>query len=124
MATTETKSTKAQGGKRVMHTSHHPCWDAKNRHGLPDVLDLDFAQLAHVFGKGSGPKAETPIQTVRRLMAEADITEEELRKVVTAKSRYDASVSLDEYPDNFLTGWVLKYWDQIINIIAASRVAE
>lgn len=124
VVTTENKSTKAQGGKRVMHTSHHPCWDAKNRHGLPDVLDLDFAQLAHVFGKGTGPKAESPIQTVRRLMADADITEEELRKVVAAKSRYDAAVSLDEYPDNFLTGWVLKYWDQIINIIAASRVAE
>ena len=124
VVTTENKSTKAQGGKRVMHTSHHPCWDAKNRHGLPDVLDLDFAQLAHVFGKGTGSKAESPIQTVRRLMADADITEEELRKVVAAKSRYDAAVSLDEYPDNFLTGWVLKYWDQIINIIAASRVAE
>ena len=124
VVTTENKSTKAQGGKRVMHTSHHPCWDAKNRHGLPDVLDLDFAQLAHVFGKAAGPKAESPIQTVRRMMAEADITEEELRKVIAAKSRYDASVPLDEYPDNFLTGWVLKYWDQIINIIAASRVAE
>ena len=22
---------KAQGGSRVMHTEHHPCWDAKNR---------------------------------------------------------------------------------------------
>ena len=37
VVTTENKSQKAQGGKRVMYTSHHPCWDAKNRHGLPDI---------------------------------------------------------------------------------------
>lgn len=33
---------KAQGGKRVIYTSHHPCWDAKNRLGLPEELPLDF----------------------------------------------------------------------------------
>ncbi len=37
---------KVQGGKRVMHTSHHPCWDAKNRHGLAEKLPFDFAQIA------------------------------------------------------------------------------
>lgn len=40
---------KAQGGTRVMYTSHHPCWDAKNRHGLPDELLLDFKEIAHCF---------------------------------------------------------------------------
>jgi len=30
------KSQKAQGGERVMYTAHHPCWDAKNRHDLPE----------------------------------------------------------------------------------------
>ena len=28
---------KASGGERVVYTSHHPSWDAKNRHGLPEV---------------------------------------------------------------------------------------
>ena len=32
---------KAQGGKRVIYTEHHPCWDAKNRYGLEDMLDMD-----------------------------------------------------------------------------------
>lgn len=36
------KKFKAQGGKRVVYTSHHPCWDAKNRLGLPEELPLDF----------------------------------------------------------------------------------
>lgn len=43
------KKNKAHGGKRVMYTSHHPCWDAKNRFALPDKLLFDFAQVAHCF---------------------------------------------------------------------------
>lgn len=40
---------KAQGGRRVMHTTHHPAWDAKNRYGLPDELPLEYAAIAHVI---------------------------------------------------------------------------
>ena len=29
------KKFKAQGGRRVLYTAHHPCWDAKNRLDLP-----------------------------------------------------------------------------------------
>lgn len=46
----EGKKFKAKGGERVMYTSHHPCWDAKNRDGLPDKLPFDFKQIAHLFG--------------------------------------------------------------------------
>ena len=38
---------KAQGGKRVLYTTHHPCWDAKNRHNLPPEIDLSYASIAH-----------------------------------------------------------------------------
>lgn len=41
---------KAKGGQqRVMYTTHHACWDAKNRYGLPEELPLDFAHVAHLF---------------------------------------------------------------------------
>ncbi len=44
---------KAQGqGKRVLYTTHHSCWDAKNRHGLPDEVTLDFGQIAHCIPAG------------------------------------------------------------------------
>lgn len=43
------KKTKAQGGQRVMYTTHTPYWDAKNRFGLPDKLPLDFGQIAGLF---------------------------------------------------------------------------
>lgn len=39
---------KAQGGKRVMYTTHHPCWDAKNRFGLPEKLPFGFESIAHL----------------------------------------------------------------------------
>ena len=40
---------KAQGGRRVIYTSHHPCWDAKNRFGLPEELDMSYDQIAHII---------------------------------------------------------------------------
>ncbi|MEG1106834.1 MAG: ATP-binding protein [Eubacterium sp.] len=40
---------KASGGKRVMFTNHHPCWDAKNRHGLEPELPFDYEEIAACF---------------------------------------------------------------------------
>jgi hypothetical protein len=54
---------KAQGGERVMYTSHHPCWDAKNRHDLAPELKLDYNEIKHcVFTKKAQPQpvAEPP----------------------------------------------------------------
>ena len=45
----KTKSKKATGGQRVMFTTHHPAWDAKNRHGLPEKLPFDFSSIAQLF---------------------------------------------------------------------------
>lgn len=45
----KTKKTKAQGGQRVMYTSHHSCWDAKNRYGLPEELPLDYNAIRSVI---------------------------------------------------------------------------
>ena len=43
------KKHKAQGGTRTIYTSHHPAWDAKNRHGLPPEIPMDFNYIAHIF---------------------------------------------------------------------------
>lgn len=37
---------KASGGKRVLYTTHNPCWDAKNRFGLADEVPFEFASIA------------------------------------------------------------------------------
>jgi len=58
---TEKGKNKAQGGSRVMYTSHHPCWDAKNRHDLPPEIRLDFAEIAaHIV---TGTKVAAPVTT-------------------------------------------------------------
>ncbi|WP_343030003.1 ATP-binding protein [Alkalibaculum sporogenes] len=38
---------KAQGGNRVMYTTHHPCWDAKNRDNLKEQLEFKYQEIAH-----------------------------------------------------------------------------
>lgn len=53
---------KVQGGKRVMYTSHHVCWDAKNRYGLPDEVDFDYSSIAHIIEpQGQKPTPEPAI---------------------------------------------------------------
>ena len=47
------------GNKRVMYSTFHPCWDAKNRYGLPDKMDLDFAKIEHIFDMTPEPEPES-----------------------------------------------------------------
>ena len=58
----ETGTNKAQGGKRVMYTTHNPCWDAKNRDDLADELPLDYAAIGHLFSDNFGKKTEEKTQ--------------------------------------------------------------
>lgn len=59
------KSTKkkAQGNQRVMYTEHNPAWDAKNRHGLPSELPLDYASIAHIFKTKEKEEVKKTVQT-------------------------------------------------------------
>ena len=55
---------KAQGGRRVIYTSHHPCWDAKNRFGLPEELDMSYDQIAHIIPARITPQTDVaPVMT-------------------------------------------------------------
>lgn len=54
------KKHKAQGGKRVMYTSHHPCWDAKNRYGLPEECEFDYQVIAGIVEETGEKKEPTP----------------------------------------------------------------
>ncbi|WP_346216461.1 ATP-binding protein [Caldifermentibacillus hisashii] len=45
------KKHKAQGGARVIYTQHHPAWDAKNRHNLPEEIPMDYSHIAHIFNE-------------------------------------------------------------------------
>lgn len=44
---------KGQGKQRVMYTTYHPCWDAKNRWGLADEVEMSYDIIApHVSMTG------------------------------------------------------------------------
>lgn len=52
---------KAQGGRRVMYTEHHPCWDAKNRYGLPAMMDFSYEGIRPIIeGQGAPQTAPAP----------------------------------------------------------------
>ena len=52
------KKHKGQGGKRTMYTQHHPCWDAKNRFGLPEECEFDYSVIAEII---EGTKKSVPV---------------------------------------------------------------
>lgn len=54
----KTKSNKAQGGKRVIYTAHSATWDAKNRHSMPEVMDLNYEELNRYLFSGTAPVPE------------------------------------------------------------------
>ena len=88
------KKFKAQGGERVMYTSHHPCWDAKNRDGLPDVMSFEYSGIAHLFGNNSlnvqaqktintEPKVNSYVQNVeKKVEIPAEPTKEDWEQVL------------------------------------------
>lgn len=49
--TNKSGKAKATGGARVIHTTHAPTWDAKNRFGLPDELPLKLGEMPVQLGE-------------------------------------------------------------------------
>lgn len=71
------KKHKAQGGKRVLYTSHNPCWDAKNRDGLPDELPFEYAAIAHCIPNSVTRIPESPKPTqIKQPKSKAEPTPE------------------------------------------------
>lgn len=75
------KKFKGQGGRRVVYTTHHPAWDAKNRVGLPDEIEMDYANIAHVFT--AVPKVNPVTATETEQPKEAQSSKDELKEEKT-----------------------------------------
>lgn len=50
---------KASGQKRVLYTTHHACWDAKNRFDLPNEIPFEYASIATCI-PGAAPQPVAP----------------------------------------------------------------
>ncbi|MGX6962455.1 ATP-binding protein [Vagococcus xieshaowenii] len=65
---------KAVGGQRKMYTTHNPAWDAKNRFGLPDEVDMSYESIRFIFDnlpprmneviQQAVPQPQAPVQQV------------------------------------------------------------
>ncbi len=134
------KKHKAQGGKRVMYTQHHPCWDAKNRYGLPDEIPMDYEQIRFIFEGTTAPVQPAPApvpvpvqpvpepiptadngipQALSDLMAASGITEEKIRKAVAMKGYFPEEMPISAYPADFVNGVLIGAWQQIVDFINA-----
>lgn len=118
---------KASGGRRVMYTTHHPCWDAKNRFGLADELPLDYQAIASIIPGKAVPTpapAERPIMVDDSLVAPAPANTSAAKPVDTApastpadaealyRANLDANLKAAGIPDN------------LRNLMVANKVEE
>ena len=128
IVTTENNSKKAQGGKRVLYTSHHPTYDAKNRFDLPEELELNFDSIKHLFHELEVPKTKlivpdnatgmsVVVEQLKKMIKEAEITEADIQKVVGAKGHYVETEPITNYSDDFITRWIIPNWKKIVETI-------
>ena len=90
----KTKSKKAIGGKRVMYSSHSPVYDAKNRFGLPESMEMSFDEISSIFKTPEEQKREV-ISYLRSAFKDANIAEDDVMAYLEAKGQCDG-VSLEE----------------------------
>lgn len=109
-------SAKASGGKRVMYTSHHPCWDAKNRYGLDEMLDMDYQLISEHFSEAPVADRKTQQQKInaegkalkeqlKELMERDGVTEDELRDLLSKSKNYDERIPVTDYADKLVPKW-------------------
>lgn len=111
----ENGTNKAQGGKRVMYASHNPCWDAKNRQGLPDEMDMDFNEIAHLF-EGDHKNYRPQLNKLRRMIELSGVTAEQVREVMTRNGNYPGH-PIEDYPEEFIEQTILRYWKGLVDLI-------
>lgn len=118
---------KAVGGERVIYTTHHPCWDAKNRFGLKEELPLDYSSIASIFPEyktqsaAETPELEVKPPTLRELLDSEGIEDSELQTVVARKGKYPIDTPISQYSDDFVQGWIIPNFTKIKALIAKEK---
>ncbi len=75
---------KAQGGERVMYTSHHACWDAKNRYGLSEQVPFSFSSIAHIIDNKPAEQPKVNSQPTYQVEKQTQPTSEPVQQTYTA----------------------------------------
>lgn len=180
------KKFKAQGGDRVMYTTHHPCWDAKNRDGLPSEMPFEYSGIAHLFAYTQPAEMPKPVPMPRRvqeqlaqpkaapqpphktsnavtlqqaqpkdehkadepltdlsgfedvapppivipegipkaladLMRANNVSESDIRLVVSQRNYFPYDTPITNYPDDFVQGCLIGAWEQMLPLIRENQ---
>lgn len=129
---------KAQGGKRVLYTTHHSCWDAKNRYGLPDEVPFEYRSIAHIIEPEKEeiavPFAERPLsgKEVVPVKPPAALPEEKKSETVKSTSEPDQKPPVSEFcqqamnlaPEGTKTAPDLRIPKKLRDLMIANQVDE
>ena len=99
---------KAQGGRRVMYTCHHPCWDAKNRFGLPEELPFAFSSIASCLQADASTQAPAAMEQTPPVRQPVMVEEAPAAAASPAapqptedyRKKYDAELAQQGVPQN------------------------
>lgn len=126
---------KAQGGKRWIYTTHNPCWDAKNRIGLKEEMELNADEIAAIFAKlqemGDAPKPEQPKpEPVKEpdkkpfplwdLMQRDHVTADEVVRVCEDKHFCETGTKFEDFSDE-LQKFLVEGWDNVLKLVERDR---
>lgn len=142
VVSTSDNKKKVMGGERVMYSSHHACWDAKNRFDLPSEMPLSFDSISKIyegekkavdfgtasvaepetkdggelpFDIGEAPPQEvesTELRALRSMMKGDDITEDQILKAF--KGKYSA---IENIEPKIIEKQILDKWTALCNYI-------
>lgn len=132
--TTKDNKKKATGGKRFMFTTHHPCWDAKNRVGMEEKLPMEYESIKEYIPSVKIPKTEPEAKTeskeiddsvrdyLKDICIAANISSEELRKVVEMKGKVAPGTLIKDYPKELIANWIVPNFERIIKAVEDERI--
>lgn len=130
----------ARGGHRIIHTTHAPSWDAKNRFGLKDTVPMEWESISDVVPhlvlcgriseSGNEAHEAEPVadgwdsdhmRDLKRLMDKDGVTEDELRQAVAARGDHLYETDPADYGERYVRWLTTKVWPSFVKKIEANR---
>lgn len=138
---TDSGKAKARGNKRVMYTQHNACWDAKNRWGLAAELPFDYNEIAPYITQATCANSAHVDQVAQatpaapsdsglpdfwnpalQLMQADGVTVDEVKDFSVKAGNYTADTPLENYDPDYIAGFIVPNWVQILERIKANRI--
>ena len=95
---------KITGNKRVMYANHQPTFDAKNRFGLPDKMDLGYEPLRAVFERNRVGMSLDQVQQTFHPEEKAEAQQEPPKRSSGRPPMKQPETAPEELPDTPFTG--------------------